>query len=133
MADVVVKKSRISGIGVFAGRDYKEGEIVLKWDTSYILSKEEFNKMSREEKRHITFLNKKYVFMQPPERYVNHSCNPNTIGKDFCDIANRDIKKGEEITSDYSDYADEGLSFECNCKGKNCKGFVKFQAPKDNI
>lgn len=133
MPDVVVKKSRISGIGVFAARDFKEGDIVLKWDTGYILTKAEFEKMSREDKRYITFFNKKYVFMQPPERYVNHSCNPNTTGKDFCDVANKDIIKGEEITSNYSDYADEDLNFECHCKGKSCKGFVKYQAPKDNI
>ena len=37
-----------------------------------------------------------------PERYVNHSSDPNTIQnlKDKSDVAIRDIQKGEEITTD---------------------------------
>jgi len=31
MKSVVVKKSKISGKGVFASRDFKKGEIVLRW------------------------------------------------------------------------------------------------------
>lgn len=40
--------------------------------------------------------------MQEPERYINYSCNSNTIPKDNCDVVICKIRKGEEITSDYS-------------------------------
>ena len=59
-----------------------------------------------------------YFLMQIPERYVNHSCNANTFVKNNSDIAIRDIKKGEEITSNYSD--SEPLDFECKCGSENC-------------
>ncbi len=32
MKDIVVKKSKIIGKGVFAIRDFKKGEVVLKWN-----------------------------------------------------------------------------------------------------
>ena len=37
-----------------------------------------------------------------PERYVNHSDEPNTVQDlvNKCDVACRDIKKGEMITTD---------------------------------
>jgi len=39
MADVIVKKSKIHGLGVFASRNFKKGEIIIKWDTSHKLTK----------------------------------------------------------------------------------------------
>ncbi|PIP76091.1 hypothetical protein CO134_00330 [Candidatus Kuenenbacteria bacterium CG_4_9_14_3_um_filter_39_14] len=67
------------------------------------------------------FFIKFFLFIQnPPERYINHSCNPNTEVIDNCDMAIRDIKKGEEITSDYSK-DNAVIHFRCNCGSKNCK------------
>lgn len=42
-----------------------------------------------------------YLYSEP-ERYVNHSNHPNTYQdlKNKCDVALRDIKKGEMITTD---------------------------------
>ncbi len=60
--------------------------------------------------------------MQSPERFVNHSCDANTSVKNKCDIASRDIKKGEEITSDYSNQGVE--LFKCCCGSKNCKKII---------
>ncbi len=62
--------------------------------------------------------------MQSPERYVNHSCVANTQVKDFCDVAVRDISKGEEITSDYSEGLLSGFSMRCNCGSKNCRKII---------
>ena len=105
---VVIKKSNIHGMGIFADKDFKKGDVVLHWDTSQILTEEEFKNMSEDEKRYVTFCNDKYVKMQSPECYMNFSCVANTKEKDFCDIAIRDIKKGEEITT-------QGEIKECNC------------------
>jgi len=58
--------------------------------------------------------------MQKPERYINHSCDSNTVPKNNCDVAISKIEKGEEITSDYSKI--ESLDdFKCKCESKNCK------------
>ena len=78
MSEVIVKKSRIEGFGVFASRDFKKGEIVIRWDLSHKLSPEEAKKVSKEEKRYLAYFNGKYILMQPPAMYVNHSCSANT-------------------------------------------------------
>lgn len=99
--EVIVKQSSIHGKGIFAARDFKSGEIVLRWDTSIILSDDEVAKLSDDEKRYVNFMEGVHVYMQEPERYMNHSRDANTIAKMFRDIAIRDIKEGEEITSNY--------------------------------
>ena len=118
--DFTVKKSAIQGKGVFATRDFKKGETIFKWDTLNTLSEEE---VKLKDKRYITFSQGKYIVMQEPEKFVNHSCDPNTEVKNFSDVAIKDIKEGEEITSDYSD----GLlvEFECHCGSEECKKIIK--------
>ena len=121
MADVIVKKSNIHGKGAFAARDFKKGEIVLRWDRSHMLTKKEAENFPKNLKKYVNYHKGAYLVMQSPERFVNHSCNPNTKVKDFGDIAIRDIKKGEQITSDYA--VDASLDFEmkCNCGSKDCR------------
>ena len=62
--------------------------------------------------------------MQPPEKYVNHSCEANTEVKNHCDVAIRYIKKGDEITSDYNKKG-SFVSFICKCGSKRCRGIIK--------
>ena len=105
MDDVIIKDSSIrqfpNGLGVFANRDFMKGEVVIQYNLR-VLSEEEFERLSDEEK---LFTHKRHgiIFLYPiPARYVNHSKKPNTI-QNFTqgyDIAVWDIKKGEEITTD---------------------------------
>lgn len=125
MRDIIVKKSKIHRKGVFANRDFKKGEVILKWDTSYKLIKEEVDKLPEKEKIYVSYFKGKYILMQPPEKYVNHSCDANTTAKNFCDVAKRDIKKGEEITGDYSEELLPGEVIKCNCGSKKCRGVIK--------
>jgi uncharacterized protein len=121
---VLVKKSKIDGNGVFALRDFKKNEIILHWDISHVLSIETVDSMSKEEKKYISFFNNTYVVMQEPEKFVNHSCEPNTTAKNFCDVAVRDIKKGEEITANYTEELLPNTSMECNCGSSKCKKII---------
>lgn len=59
--------------------------------------------MTQEEKKYVCFLDGKFIQMQAPACYVNHSCEANTTAKNFCDIATRDIGIGEEITANYNE------------------------------
>jgi len=120
---IIIKKSSIDGKGVFANKDFKKGKIILEWNLSKTLTKEQAEK--NKNKDYITFLKGKYVLMQSPEKYINHSCNANTFAKNFCDIAKRNIKKGEEITANYIEEVPKGFFMKCNCKSKNCKGFIR--------
>ncbi|MCK4670500.1 MAG: SET domain-containing protein-lysine N-methyltransferase [Nanoarchaeota archaeon] len=122
---VIVKDSKIQGKGVFAARDFKKGDIVLEWGNSLILTPEQAEKIPDEDKKYIYYDGNKRVLVDPPARFVNHSCDPNTFIRNFCGMAKRDIKKGEEITEDYSKENNPNFSMECNCGSKNCKGMLK--------
>jgi len=121
--NVTIKKSEISGKGVFALRDFKKGDVVLKWNPK-ILVKADVEKLSKKQKIYVSHIRGKYFLMQSPEKYVNHSCEANTFSKNNSDITKRNIKKGEEITADYSK---EGIaeSFKCKCGSKKCKKVIR--------
>lgn len=124
---MIIKKSKISGKGLFAGRDFKKGELILKWNPR-ILKKSELKTISKDEEKYVwRAAENEYVFMQPPERFVNHSCNSNLTVRKRCEYAKRDIEAGEELTSNYrrTPSDDVGESFVCRCGGKNCKKIVK--------
>ena len=105
MSDIVIKKSYIgqfpNGKGVFVGRDFKKGEVVIQYHLQPLTEKE-WEKLPESEKE-FTHTHWEQIYLYPePERYVNHSDNPNTY-QDLVkkqDVALRDIKKGEEITGD---------------------------------
>ena len=105
MNNVAIGKSRIgqfsSGKGVFANKDLKKGDVVIRYHLNP-LTQEQCNNLPESEKEftHVHW-GKAYLYSEP-ERYVNHSADPNTY-QDLerkLDIALRDIKKGEEITTD---------------------------------
>ena len=103
MGDIIIKKSKIGQFdkGVFANRNFKKGEIVVRYKLKQ-LTKQEFEKLPNKEKQ-FTHKHRDVIYLySSPERYVNHSSNPNTVQnlKDKCDVAVRSIKKGEEITTD---------------------------------
>ncbi len=109
---LAIRKSNIEGKGAFALSDFKKGELILKLNLSHLID----NKKPR--KKYVGIINGKYYLIQPPERYVNHSCSPNAYIKNSHYIAKRNIKKGEEITEDYTKM---DKNFSCKgCNAKNC-------------
>ena len=122
--DIEVRQSTIQGRGLYALRAFERGEIVLRWDLSHTFPREQLSSMSEQERRYTHPLDEqRYLIVQPPERFVNHSCNNNTEVRDFCDVAIRRIGIGEEITSDYGSDG-SGVSFECLCGSDNCRGMI---------
>ncbi len=118
---IEVRPSSIHGNGVFAKRTFKPGEVILRWDVSRLIDKADVSLLPETE-RHYThpYDNDRLVLVQPPERFVNHSCNNNTEVCDFCDVAIRYIAPGEEITSNYSSDG-PGSQFICSCGSENCR------------
>ncbi len=105
MSDVLIKKSKIGQFddskGVFANRDFKKGEVVIKYNLKALTIKE-FQNLPEDEREFVHSHNGVLYLYSIPERYVNHSSSSNTYQdlKNKCDIALRDIKKDEEITTD---------------------------------
>jgi len=116
---VEIKDSAIQGKGLFATTKIEKGETVLRWHPK-VLTHEEASKLPPDEQKHYLYPDgDMMLWMQPPERYINHSCSANTHVVNKSDIALRDIQPGEEITSDYLDLSTE--NFECNCGKEDCR------------
>lgn len=129
-SDVEVRKSTIHGLGFYARRVFRAGEIVLRWNLSRLISKDEIDSLPESERQYThPFDAGRILIVQPPERYVNHSCDNNTVVQDFCDVAIRSIKAGEEITGDYSTN-ESGSRFTCSCGAENCRGAVGKEKDK---
>ena len=130
MSDLIVKDSKIHGRGVFAARDFLEGEIVLQIDDSRIVDEENpLHPQLGEFDYHCDYLEKgKTVLMKSPERHINSSCDPNTFVKTIDRIryvvARKNIKSGEEITYDYIIDCHGGIIWKCNCESSKCRGNI---------
>lgn len=101
MNNLIIGKGKLVGKGVYASRDFKKGEIVSKYNLKQ-LTKDEYKRLPKSEKMFThTHWGQIYLYLEP-DRYVNHSKAPNTYQDlaNKCDIALRDIKKGEMITCD---------------------------------
>ena len=101
MENVLIGKGNLSWKGVYACRDFESGEVVIEYHLKP-LAENKFRDLPEAEKIFVhTHWGVKHLYSEP-ERYVNHSDDPNTY-QDLerkCDIALRDIKKGEVITTD---------------------------------
>ena len=115
--DLVRKKSRIHGWGIFATRDIKKGERFYRVPIDVISCENKFRWAHIGEGR--------YVCDKKVLNWVNHSCEPNIIlfiEKDLpMLIARKNILAGEEIVCDYNKTEIEKPSFHCNCQGKKCR------------
>ena len=137
MKNVVVKKSRIIGKGVFSSKNFREGEVILEIDDSHVVT--DPSKLTKEQHEfELDYLaDGKIVVMQAPERYINHSCDPNSYVKTVNGIrkvfAMRDIQKEEEIVGDYSINGYNEGTFKCRCGSENCRVVYQgnfFKLPK---
>jgi hypothetical protein len=101
MSDLFIGKGNLAGKGVYANRDFKAGEVVVRYHLKPVTD-QEFEKLPESEKMFVhSHYGMKYLYSEP-ERYVNHSPHPNTK-QDLerkHDIAVRSIAKGEMITTD---------------------------------
>jgi len=119
--DIEIKQSAIAGRGVFARRQFKQGDTVLRWDVSHKIRRDRIASLSAEEQHFLNpFDDTFFVLLGEPERCVNHSCANNTRVEHFSDVAVRDILPGEEITSDYRS-GGAVVDFVCRCGAPNCR------------
>ncbi len=140
-----IKAAKKYGYGkaLFATQFIPKGTIInFKCKKCGTYSKKELAKLS---KKDIQFLMDHEIveesglyskFCDKRLMYDNHSCNANILGtgRSFDSgfgIVIRDIKKGEEATSDYRQGNEEELHFVggCKCGEKNCMGKSIFRPP----
>ena len=121
--DVEVKASGQLGRGVYALRDFREGETVVKGIV---------DKVIEQRGEHTFTIHGVHVVLEGAACLVNHSCDPNCVYVfndlgTFDFVARQDIKAGEQITQDTSsyEYEIEHFSRRCLCGSDNCRGEVK--------
>lgn len=111
-----LNKSKIHGMGLFANENIKSGTIVYKPSPGLDIkiTDEEFFKIEincQETIRHYGFKSKvdsMWHLAFDDIRFCNHSKSGNLsqseINNGKCLITNRDIKKGEELLQNYSEF-----------------------------
>lgn len=99
MVDVVVGKGKLAGKGVYAARDFREGELVVPYNLQE-LRQSEFDALPAGEWEWTHSFHGRIYLFREPERYVNHSDDPSTFPDldRMGDYALRPIRTGEAIT-----------------------------------
>ena len=130
--NVEIKEVKDKGKGIFALKDFKKGVHILDI-TGEIIETENPSDYPEEIIEHWGPLGKngkKYRFITPekPWMYMNHSCESNAgVINNRKLIASKDIKKGNEITVDYSSFDIESLT-----QGKKTKSIEQSYYYKTN-
>lgn len=115
--ETVVKASPIDGLGLFAAHDIKKGTVIWRYDPIFDLtvSRAEIDRLPEPCRRQVlkysyrSGVDDRYVVGIDDSRYMNHSEKP-TTGEDFSvdprgvTVAIRDIKAGEELTTNYFEF-----------------------------
>ncbi|NQZ85489.1 MAG: SET domain-containing protein-lysine N-methyltransferase [Nanoarchaeales archaeon] len=136
MKFVEIRKSKINGTGVFALRNFLKKEIILFLDGEIWKKKnyEEYDENLDPRGGPISRCDKYNYFLKSNSSwvYINHNCDSNSgLINDKTLVAKRDIKKGEEITQDYSTLDIEAikggkkrLDMECECGSTKCRRII---------
>lgn len=121
------------GYGVFARRFIPKGTIVYVKDLLEIVISQDshlhadaFYKEIIEKYSYISAQGD-YIISWDFGRYVNHSCQPNTLSTGYgFEIATRNILAGEQITDDYGLF-NLTAPMNCGCGTESCRGQITEQ------
>lgn len=127
----IIQQTKNNGKGIFACRNFREGEALFDC-TGEVKDSTEVNSGLCDEAHCIQTAKDKYLLSSEADLlyYINHSCDPNAgykveNGKAFF-AALKDIQSGEEITFDYSTSMNEDRwELDCDCGSKNCRGKIR--------
>ncbi|RIK10595.1 MAG: hypothetical protein DCC49_02775 [Acidobacteria bacterium] len=121
-----VKESPIEGLGLFATREFVEGETIRRVNiVREITDADPIRPEAGERIEHCAYPDGKVVLWGYPDRHLNHSCDPNAYER-YVDehveiVARRSIAMGEEITVDYLVNNAGGDSWPCQCGATRCR------------
>lgn len=111
---------------MFAAKDFTKSEKVYSFEKGKIVNASDIRNVSQKNKRYLDKIgDNEFEIVEPPARYVNHSCNPNVIEKERTAYALKNIKRGEEITIDYDKIAYLEKPLKCHCGSENCRKFTR--------
>lgn len=148
-----LRNSDIAGVGLFAIDDIKKDEVILQSSYNIIeyddkLDSEHVSKFPRMlvDFDGITWDNENIIlrYYNGIDKFMNHSCDPNTVTRTKCYyilkqeveyeiIALKDINKNEELTCDYDTFIwSDKMDSQCSCKSNNCRKNINGFMNLDN-
>ena len=136
ITDVEVRDAGPKGKGVFSLRDFSPGEFIFRRRHGRVVSAEELDSLSDEDRMHLCELDwTTFAVLLPPGAYLNHSCDPNAMRSGVKVFAWRPVQAGDEILIDYRLNATGGERWPCLCGSASCLGYVEaggfFAMPKE--
>ena len=129
---IEVRKSKISGKGIFSTDFIPRNSVVLKVKfIREITDDKPLDPQKGEQLDHCHWLpDGRQMLVAEPECFTNSSCSPNvflySVNENCYLLAMRDIQKDEEITLRYDLLIAEGDYLECQCGASNCQGHRKL-------
>jgi SET domain-containing protein len=129
---IIRRRSSISGWGVYAAHPIKKGTRIVEYKGELVSRAEAARREARYLPRRRIWLftinsrwSRDAAIGGNIARYINHACRPNCevdmIGHRIWVIASRAIRKGEELTFDYSTEGEVGIP--CRCR-PGCRGLI---------
>ena len=118
------------GLGVFANQNFKKGEVITALKGEIITFDECIKRIKTGAENQTDSLQvglEQDMDLDELSRIFNHSCEPNAGLRKISElVAIRDIKKGEEITYDYSATIGPNIpeslwAMPCECGAKSCR------------
>ena len=136
---VAIRPSSIEGLGLFALRVFRPDERIRVVNVVREITLDAPLRPDMGEcADHCDYPDGKIVLIGPPDRHLNHSCDPNAwiryVGAGCEIVARGAIRPGEEITCDYSINVTGGDAWPCHCGAARCRGQVVgdyFQLPAE--
>ncbi len=127
MAEVAVRESAIDGLGVFALEPIRGGQVVRRFEIEREVTPDAPLRPERGERpEHCPCVDGRFLLVASPDRYLNHSCDPNAwlrFGEGGIHVvARRGVAAGEELTVDYLINNAGGDSWRCHCGAARCRG-----------
>jgi len=113
-------ENKSHGLGVFAAQNFVVGDRLAIFEAEFVEYPTKYT-IQVDKRKHLVTEGNLGAFL-------NHSCDPNSriVAETLEVIANRPIKKGEEVTFNYLSSEWEMASpFTCRCGSKNCMGTIK--------
>lgn len=137
--DIILKKSSISGKGLFAKKNIPKETILLISPKVRVYTISQYTALSKKYKAIL----KKYAYEDDEGnlvyhidnvKYWNHSCNPNASYIGDFEITIRDIKTGEELTYDYGIIHPRWLpAMKCHCGTAECRKLIKRESQNSPV
>ena len=132
-----VKGNALAGYGIYANQNISIGETIFSSEEkAHRLVTKKFVEQNWKPEEVENF--KRYAWPLSDEIYIlwdskpsewapqNHSCDPNTQYAGLNVIGRKNIRKGEELTLDYTSFLNNEMeSFICNCGAPDCKKIIQ--------